>query len=635
MPKGGKLHMIIPYFRSSSYNCFSICEMQYFLTYVLGIPSVVGKKAIMGTIVHKVFECMANAKLCHQNGMKSFNDDNLGTIQVDYEYMYGASFVQWLIDKSYDYYVSKSQHHWYPRDKRDCTEWVGNVIREEMFDPRNRHVIAAEPHFDIPIDEPWASYAFDLPNGKKIEGQLSIKGTIDLVTKIDDKCYEIIDWKGLPLDTLIPTPNGWTTMGEISIGDKTFDQHGIQCNVVGKSTVKSKQCYHIMFDDKSNVVCDEDHLWKLCDGCVIDVKDLEIGHKIPITKPIIINDVELSMHPYVLGMWLGDERSQCSDEEVYNKISKTIYGLSTQLRQLGLLHDKHIPKIYLRSSYKQRLDLLYGLMDSHGGVCPCKQQAYFTTKNKRLANDIMELLLSLGQKPKCFELRREISGKYYQIQFIPIDITPFFLTQKKHKISDRCGCEHSNVRKVIQIEKSIIQSTQCIMVDSPDNTYLCTKSMIPTHNSGQRKDWATGGVKDFWKLTHDPQLLIYNYAAKTMYSNVQTLMTIHFVRDGGPFTMAFGEEDRQYTMKMLRKRFEQIATKTRPALKRTDKWFCSRVCYYGKQVMYPVQLNSKTGKPHTICSYIHQKLLTQGINRVILDHTHPGFNIGYYQNPGS
>ena len=220
--------MIITYFRSSSYNSYTICGMQYFLTYVLGLPSVVGKKATMGTIVHKVFECMANAKLCHQNGTKSFKDDNLGIIKVDYEYMYGASFVQWLVDKSFNHNVDKSPHKWYPHDKKDCTEWVGNVIREKMFDPRNRIVVAAEPHFNIPIEEPWAHYSFDTPDGNKLEGQLCIKGTIDLVTKLDDHCYEIIDWKGLPLDTPIPTPNGWTTMGTISIGDKAFDQHDNQ-----------------------------------------------------------------------------------------------------------------------------------------------------------------------------------------------------------------------------------------------------------------------------------------------------------------------------------------------------------------------------------------------------------------------
>lgn len=340
--------MIITYFRSSSYNGYSICPMQFFCTYVLGLPSVAGKKAEMGTIVHKVFECMANAKLCHQNGTTSFEDDTFGTIEIDHNYMYGASFVQWLIDKSYDYYMGKSPHKWFPRDRRDCTEWVGNVIREEMFDPRNRHVIAAEPHFNIPIEEPWAYYSFDMPDGSKLDGQLCIKGTIDLVTKIDDNRYEIIDWK-----------------------------------------------------------------------------------------------------------------------------------------------------------------------------------------------------------------------------------------------------------------------------------------------SGIRKDWATDEVKDFWKLCDDPQLLMYNYAAAYMYPDKQTLMTIHYVKDGGPFTMAFSEEDRKRTLDMLRKRFDIIVNTTRPLLKRSRRWFCNRVCYYGKKAMSPTQFNERTGQPHTICSYLHQKLLTQGMDKVMADHTHPGFEIGHYQNPGS
>jgi len=50
--------MIITYVRSSSYNNYSYCEMQYFMTYVLGHQSKSGKKADMGTMVHKVMEVL-------------------------------------------------------------------------------------------------------------------------------------------------------------------------------------------------------------------------------------------------------------------------------------------------------------------------------------------------------------------------------------------------------------------------------------------------------------------------------------------------------------------------------------------------------------------------------------------------
>ena len=54
--------MIVTYIRSSSYNNYEYCQMQYFITYVLGHRSISGKKAQLGTIVHKVMECLSSCK---------------------------------------------------------------------------------------------------------------------------------------------------------------------------------------------------------------------------------------------------------------------------------------------------------------------------------------------------------------------------------------------------------------------------------------------------------------------------------------------------------------------------------------------------------------------------------------------
>lgn len=41
--------------------------------------------------------------------------------------------------------------------------------------------------------------------------------------------------KQLSLNTLIPTPNGFTTMGKIRVGDTIFDEKGNFCHVIDKS----------------------------------------------------------------------------------------------------------------------------------------------------------------------------------------------------------------------------------------------------------------------------------------------------------------------------------------------------------------------------------------------------------------
>ena len=76
--------MVITYIRSSSYNNYEYCEMQYFITYVLGHQSISGKKAQLGTIVHKVMECLASCKKrlqYRENKQMSITDDALGKIK--------------------------------------------------------------------------------------------------------------------------------------------------------------------------------------------------------------------------------------------------------------------------------------------------------------------------------------------------------------------------------------------------------------------------------------------------------------------------------------------------------------------------------------------------------------------------
>ena len=68
--------------------------------------------------------------------------------------------------------------------------------------------------------------------------------------------------KQLALDTPIPTPDGFTTMGEIQIGDEVFDEKGQICRVVAKSPVDyEEQSYRITFSGGETIVAGERHQW--------------------------------------------------------------------------------------------------------------------------------------------------------------------------------------------------------------------------------------------------------------------------------------------------------------------------------------------------------------------------------------
>lgn len=68
--------------------------------------------------------------------------------------------------------------------------------------------------------------------------------------------------KQLSLNTLIPTTNGFTTMGKIRVGDIIFDEKGNFCHVIAKSPIDySEQAYRITFKDGEIVEAGEKHQW--------------------------------------------------------------------------------------------------------------------------------------------------------------------------------------------------------------------------------------------------------------------------------------------------------------------------------------------------------------------------------------
>lgn len=569
---------------------------------------------------------------------------------------YGSFVVNTLINAAYKYFseVVTPTHNWTKATYKQVWNWTWMALEQNnrMYDPRFRDIISPEKKFEFEIKKDWAKYEYFL-KGEKIEGYLKLKGTIDLVTKIDDNTIEIIDWKGLALDTPIPTIKGWKTMGELKVGDIIFDKDGVQTAVVGKSEVKTRPSYKITFDDKSSVVCDDEHLWLLKDGTVCVTTDLKVKNRISTTKPLRYGKKDLPIDPYVLGLWLGDGRNRSAeicgaDSFVFDKIREkgyklgenisskdgfhvhTVYKTTKFLRQLDLLHNKHIPQIYLESSFSQRLDLLHGLMDSDGSVNSVRKQAIFTNCNLRLSTDVKKLLISLGQKPLQSFVKAHGFGlevDCYPLSFKPIDINPFSLPRKAEKVVKEWGCGKSNYREIKQIEFLGKRETQCIKVDSPSSTYLCTENMIPTHNTGKMFNWGQNKPKTYETLQKDKQLMFYYYASKHIFPEYENIMiTINFIRDGGPVTVCFDDSDYNEVESMVKETFLKVKNNEEPKL--LDPTYrdhrCNKFCaFYKKQV---------DGKP--LCAHIKDSIDTYGIQHTTDTEMVKGFTPGFYSAPG-
>ncbi|WP_432541618.1 replicative DNA helicase [Kineococcus sp. SYSU DK002] len=68
--------------------------------------------------------------------------------------------------------------------------------------------------------------------------------------------------KALALDTPLPTPTGWTTMGEVAVGDELIGADGEPTRVVAATEVMhGRPCYEVRFSDGSAIVADAQHQW--------------------------------------------------------------------------------------------------------------------------------------------------------------------------------------------------------------------------------------------------------------------------------------------------------------------------------------------------------------------------------------
>ncbi|HEX6925693.1 MAG TPA: terminase gpA endonuclease subunit, partial [Longimicrobiaceae bacterium] len=135
--------------------------------------------------------------------------------------------------------------------------------------------------------------------------------------------------KALALDTPLPTPEGWTTVGEVRVGDTLFDERGQPCRVTDLTPVYlGRRCYRVRFSDGEEIVADAGHLWAVERWVVkkrpkphqaivrelLTTADMvgrvrsgkRFRFAVPTTEPLKLADARLPVPPYALGVWLGD-----------------------------------------------------------------------------------------------------------------------------------------------------------------------------------------------------------------------------------------------------------------------------------------------------------------------------------------
>lgn len=177
-------------------------------------------------------------------------------------------------------------------------------------------------------------------------------------------------------------------------------------------------------------------------------------------------------------------------------------GLTKKLRLLRLNGNKHVPEEYFRSSVRQRLALIQGLMDTDG-CCSKEGQMSFTNTNKLLSYGLIELLWSMGMKARMSEYRATLYGKdcgpVWELNFSPPPGFKAFRLERKNARSEAVTrCNYSHMRFIRSVKSVDSIAMRCITVDG--GLYLAGKSLIATHNSFTCSHYGTA-----WKVLIAPE----------------------------------------------------------------------------------------------------------------------------------
>lgn len=345
--------------------------------------------------------------------------------------------------------------------------------------------------------------------------------------------------KAQPLYSKIKIPGGWTTMGDVKVGDYVSTPDGGKAKVLGVFPQGIKDIYEITFADGRKTRACGEHLWEHFDASqpkedmqwsimnTLEMKSkLERVNKrsyVRLIKSEDIKDVELPIDPYLLGALLGDGGfswgiyfSTADDEMLdhlakvlpanisfkrrhkkydYNLVSSTprkneLRDIIVDLKLDVLGHEKFVPEMYLHASTRQRLAILQGLMDTDGTVNDHHVVSFCST-SINLAKAVQYLVRSLGgnasistRKPTyTYKGVKKEGREAYQVNIRYAKSSELFrLTRKKERCNDMGQYASRLKSRVKSIEFVGCEEAQCIMVDHPEHLYI-TDDFIVTHNT--------------------------------------------------------------------------------------------------------------------------------------------------------
>lgn len=345
----------------------------------------------------------------------------------------------------------------------------------------------------------------------------------------------------------------WRPIGEAKVGDKIFGADGKTCTIENVSPQGIVDLYKVTLRDGRSVICCDEHLWEVYDSQARTYKTLPLkeikkrykyertytgskykdgkgrvaevyNYYVPTNDCMEFSEEELPIDPYFIGLWLGDgdsagpcittiepevvkyiegfakslglavtKRGDISYRLVRKTGTKEGNPLKSTMRDLNLIHNKHIPDIYLKGSRDQRLELLKGLMDSDGTASHSNNgssSVSFTQANLDFCKQVRELCLSLGINCRIFDsdpqyIKKDGTKSVAWHVSIYTRENVFNLSRKSLKINqsaDKGKVFRENHSAIVDISPEGNGEATCIRVDNSDKLFV-TRDYVVTHNS--------------------------------------------------------------------------------------------------------------------------------------------------------
>lgn len=232
--------------------------------------------------------------------------------------------------------------------------------------------------------------------------------------------------KAQPLDALVKVPDGWATMGSLSVGDTVIAYDGTETKVNGVFPQGVKPVYRLTFADGRSCEASDEHLWKIV---------------VPFEGVYTTLELKTLIEDEGYCVFLDTCKPELKDDKdiLYNPVL------------VGRYSSEMIISFFLEASYEQKLTLLKSFFSVNREVM-----------DKSLAETIQYLIRSIGGLARVIN-----TGDGYKIDY-------------EHHALTESG-DYGRIQ-LMYVEYIGDKECQCISIEHPEHLYI-TNDFIVTHNT--------------------------------------------------------------------------------------------------------------------------------------------------------